>query len=127
MSQRGRLEDGLKKYNLSLKEINDSGWKYCGGDEQAGSSHLNYFKTIFGDKPENIYGDLPLACECGIKITRHFFICSRNEDEMICLGSECIKRFIDNKGRTCDLCKQPHRNRKDNYCNKCRRRKRIYY
>tara|TARA_R110000796_G_scaffold250750_1_gene380421 strand:+ start:322 stop:837 length:516 start_codon:yes stop_codon:yes gene_type:complete len=122
-SDRSRLEEGLRKYNLTIAEINEKGWKYCGGDENAGQTHLNYFVNIFGGDPESVYGDLPSECACGVGIKRHFFITNKTEDEMICIGSECIKKFIDKSGRTCEICHESHKNRKDNICNTCRAEK----
>ena len=43
-------------------------------------------------------------------------------DEILILGSCCIKRFLpkNSAGRTCDECGKPHRNRKINKCNDCK-------
>jgi hypothetical protein len=123
-----RLEEGLQEYNLTLKEINELGWKYCGGDEGAGTNHLNYFRTIFNDEPKEVVEDYPgTNCICGHEIQRNFFICSKEEDEILILGSECINRFIVKKGRTCGKCGENHRNHKDNLCNRCRPKKRSWF
>tara|TARA_R110002110_G_scaffold68522_5_gene185443 strand:+ start:78 stop:497 length:420 start_codon:yes stop_codon:yes gene_type:complete len=120
-----RFVAGLKDYNLTKEELNASGWKYCGGDEAAGLNHYNYFKTIFGGEPEACVEDYPaIKCICGHTIHRNFFICNKEEDELLIIGSECINKFITKKGRSCEKCGDPHRNRKDNLCNNCRSKRR---
>lgn len=121
MNKLERLEQGLKEYNLTIEEINELGWKYCGGDEAAGPQHLNYFRTIFKNDPEQCVEDYPgTQCVCGHTIHRNFFICNKEEDEVLIIGSECINKFITKKGRTCEKCGDSHQNRKDNLCNRCR-------
>ncbi len=117
-----RFIDGLKDYNLTLKEIKESGWKYAGGDEFAGTGPLNYFMSIFGAEPWRAYGeDIPDECICGHPIKRHYFITDKNEEDLLCIGSECIKRFLPEnvQGRTCSMCMAPHRRTKHRICFDC--------
>jgi hypothetical protein len=105
-----RFTNGLKQYNLTQEELIN--WKYCGGNT---GSHLNYFRLCFGDKeplPEHTN-----KCICGHPITENCYI--ENGEELIVLGSCCVKRFIT-KRRTCGICNEPHKNIKINRCNDCR-------
>ena len=111
-----RFKRGLENYDLTLQEIIESGWKYCGGDYD---SHKNYWILLFGENEPLLHHED--ECVCGHSITNNAYICNRAETEFLVLGSCCIKRFID-KGcrRTCSRCGTPHQNRRDNYCKKCR-------
>jgi hypothetical protein len=42
--------------------------------------------------------------------------------KVIVVGNCCIKKFLpkNKQCRTCDICCQPHKNRKVNHCNQCR-------
>jgi hypothetical protein len=105
---------GLQDYNLSLNDI--KGWKYVGGNK---GRHLNYFKLIFG---ENSIDEMPIVeeyCVCGHKIKENCYI--SKGDQLLVLGNCCIKKFIPKSSRTCELCEHPHKNRKVNRCNDCRR------
>jgi len=117
-----RFIEGLQQYDLTLKEIQESGWKYAGGDENAGNGPLNYFLQMFGAPPESVYGwDIPDECICGHFIQRHYFITDANEEGLLCIGSECIKKFLPEnvQGRTCSMCMTPHRRTKNLICFNC--------
>ena len=118
-----RFIDGLKEYDLTLTEIKESGWKYAGGDDNAGTGPLNYFMSLFkGQQPYQAYGeDIPDECICGHPIKRHYFITDKDNDLLLCIGSECIKRFLPEnvQGRTCSMCMAPHRRTKTNICFDC--------
>ena len=111
-----RFKRGLENYDLTLQEIIESGWKYCGGDN---GRHKRYWILVFGvNEPLLHHED---ECVCGHSITNNAYICNRDQTEFLVLGSCCIKRFIDNGcRRTCSRCGTPHQNRRDNYCKKCR-------
>jgi hypothetical protein len=107
---------GLKNYNISYDDIRANKWKYCGGDT---GRHANYFRQCF---PLDVYTlDINHEdhCICGHYIVENCFI-TNDEDEILVLGNCCIKKFIPRCTRTCELCKIPHKNRKDNKCNTCR-------
>lgn len=116
-----RFIRGLQSYNLSLDDINTSGYRYCGGDK---GRHLNYFTTIFKNKP---FPPHKSFCVCGKDIIENCYICDKslNYDSIIVSGNCCIKKFIDNSGRTCEVCQKPHQNRKDNKCKDCRTKAKI--
>lgn len=120
-----KLIRGLKKYNLTLNDLRT--FKYCGGDgggipesdeeEVKKTRHSNYYKLMFGNKdfPHRVHN-----CICGHEINENCYISDGNQ--MLILGNCCIKRFIppELSGRTCELCKNPHKNRKYNLCNDCK-------
>jgi hypothetical protein len=109
---------GLKNYNLSYEDIKNSDWKYCGGDR---GRHANYFKLVF---PSNLFNinkiNHETHCICGHPIVENCYI-TNEESEILVLGNCCIKKFIPMCTRTCEKCKLPHKNRKDNKCNNCRK------
>lgn len=110
-----RFVKGLAKYNLTQDDIVKSGWCYCGGNQ---GSHHNYFKIYFNNMVELPYQER--QCVCGHHIVENCYI--TNGEDILVLGNCCIKRFLpkDKSGRTCRLCKKPHKNRKNNLCHDCR-------
>jgi hypothetical protein len=109
-----RFIKGLKQYDLTPEEM--VGWFYCGG-RNGNARHYNYFKMLY---PDDEFPSLTNECICGHNIKENCYI--TNEDYMLVLGNCCIKRFLpnENSGRTCEICKKPHKNRKNNRCNDCR-------
>lgn len=109
-----KFVNGLKNYDLTLKDIQEGGWKYCGGNQ---GRHYNYFKVSCPNEP---LPDSEEECICGHKIVENCYI--TNGEEILILGSCCIKKFIpeDKSGRTCSSCGRIHKNRKTNLCNDCR-------
>lgn len=108
--QKSQFIEGLKNYNISYEDIGK--WRYCGGDGDE-----SYFELFFRNKNKpNIVRQN--ECICGQKIIRNYFISDGND--ILILGSTCIKRFLPNKSRTCDDCGAFHKNRKVNRCKYCR-------
>lgn len=109
---------GLKEYKLTLEMIKP--WKYCGGNRD---SKLKYYTLVFPGRPLPISKDI---CVCGHKIVENCYITDdiKNGDRILILGNCCIKRFIPNSKRSCEVCNKPHRNRIVNRivnrCNDCR-------
>lgn len=112
---RTQFINGLKEYNLTTDDM--IGWYYCGGRNGRDPRHLNYFKMKC---PNDDLPDLTDRCICYHKIKENCYI--TNGDEILILGNCCIKKFLpeENSGRTCEICKKPHKNRKNNRCNDCR-------
>jgi len=56
-----------------------------------------------------------------IKIKKNSYIYNKNTNNILILGSCCIKKFCKNEiKKTCELCNEPHRNRLKKRCNKCK-------
>jgi hypothetical protein len=108
-----RFIQGLKDYGLSYDEIENGKWRYCGGNDR---QHRNYYKLCYKDHelPEHVE-----KCICGHKINENCYITDGNE--ILILGNCCIKKFIPDSSRTCERCGEPHKNRKVNRCNLCRK------
>lgn len=108
-----RFIEGLKKYNLTLKDIQESNWRYCGGNK---GRHLNYFRL---KNPECALPEYKDHCVCGHEIVENCFITDGNQ--ILVLGNCCIKKFVPKNARTCEICGRRHRNRIVDRCNECRR------
>jgi hypothetical protein len=107
-----RFIKGLKKYDLTVDEIQNNNWKYCGGNI---GRHYNYFKICCKDD------ELPMKtndCICGHHIIENCYI--TDGKIKLVLGNCCIKKFIPKSGRTCAKCDKPHKNRTVDRCNDCR-------
>ena len=127
-----RFIRGLKKYDLTLEEINSGKWTYAGGDGAFKSDfdertlnpfsrHYKYYCLRF---PEYDFPPYQEECVCEHKIVENCYIYSEDKGFVI-IGNCCIKRFMNAEyaGRTCDKCKAVHRNTKYNLCNKCKPKK----
>ena len=110
-----RFVNGLEKRGFDL-DIVARNWVYCGNNRDEKGKLA--FKIFFPDK------ELPERashCICETRIMFNYYITDGNENILV-IGSECIRHFLDfNMGRICSHCKGPHKNRKDNYCNSCRK------
>lgn len=106
------LENKIKKYKLSLEDIATSGWRYLGDDRGT------YLKISCKDT--NRLPAFTDRCLCNHPIKHQCYI--TNDKDIVVLGNCCIKKWIPKhlRGRTCDLCRKPHKNRKNNLCNDCR-------
>ena len=111
-----RFIEGLNKYNLTMKDMND--FIYRGGDNGV---HLNYYKLLYKNAELHPHKD---KCICGHNIIKNCYI--SNGKQLLTLGICCIKRFIpkEKQGRTCECCGCSHQNRTNNLCNKCREERR---
>lgn len=109
--------EGLKKFNISYETFINDGWKYCGGDYDY---HLNYYKN-FKHKKILSKDDFPKhadTCICGHYIKYNCYI--TNNKDILVLGNCCIKKFCPISYKTCEICNNKHKNKKNNMCNKCR-------
>ena len=103
-------------YGLGLQHpCQLGGLKYAGGNY---GSHAKYWKLLFGDRP---FPPHQSRCACGHDITENCYIMDET-GKLYVVGNHCIKRYLPkaNAGRTCEICKAPHRNIKNNLCVKCR-------
>jgi hypothetical protein len=106
---------GLKHYGYdSLEAFNKAKFKYHGGS--GNESARRYWKLLEGTNP---FPEETNECVCGHYIELHFYICSK--DGLLTIGCCCILKFIPSgMRRTCEICGDVHRNRKNNLCNGCR-------
>lgn len=109
-----RMRERLKKYNVTLEDIQSGGWRYCGGDR---GHRRKYFHL---SQPGREHPDHEVECACGHEIEENCYI--TNGDRVIVLGNVCVKRFLPHKlaGRNCSNCGERHNNRKVDLCNACR-------
>ena len=110
-----RFLEGLKNHKLTLKDIEDSKYVYCGGDT---GSHRNYWLNKTRGKGV-VRPSKKTHCVCGHDIIYNFYIADENFENIMVLGSTCIKRFIGTQ-RTCNVCGVAHKNRIVDRCNECR-------
>jgi hypothetical protein len=126
-----RFIEGLEKYNLTLEEINSGKFTYAGGNgaywigygadrelHHHRNAHYNYFLLRF---PEYEFPEQRFECVCRHAIVENCYIYNEEKGFLV-IGNCCIQRFMDAKfaGRTCELCKSPHKNRRWNLCNDCK-------
>lgn len=105
-----RFRNGLIELGLNPDIVKDT-WRYAGGKD------IPYFKTFWGTTTPFPHKD---RCVCKQKIKNNYYISPPDKSNHLVLGSCCIKKFIDKRTQTCDICLKPHRNRKDNFCDFCR-------
>ena len=107
-----RFENGLKKYNLNIDDLNK--FYYIGGEI---GIHNKYYKLFTNNAPLLTHTD---KCICGHKIKNNCYI--SNGDIILIIGESCINRFLPTKKkRICAECFIPHRNRlKTNKFNICK-------
>lgn len=118
-----RFKKGLRDwYGIEYEELIEK-YSYCGGDGDNGQKqdkrHLNYWLMLFGLRP---FPCKETECVCGVTIKENCFVVDETETNFIHMGNCCIKKFMpENKsGRTCEICQEPHKNRKYNLCNDCK-------
>ncbi len=122
----GRLAEGLKNYDLTIEEVQNGQWFYCGGDHD---DHLNYWKMrnntkqLMGKK-EWSFPPHESHCACGHFIKNNCYI--TNKKKILVVGNCCIKRFLLKKSRVCEVCTADHKNRKYNLCDECKPKFDIY-
>ena len=116
-----KFANGLwDKHRLKPEDLKD--WWYIGGPlpRDGWAYHL---RCITSNPEYHLRYELPMItnrCVCGNRIELNQWI--TNGDKVITVGSCCIQKFTPiHLGITCEICKKPHRNRKDNKCNECRK------
>ena len=107
--------NGLKSYCISLSDVKNGKYHYCGGDRK---HHHNYYMLMYG-----VGASFPPhkdRCICNHRIKENCYITDNVNIHV--LGNCCIKRFLprDKQGRTCEVCSEPHKNRRVNRCNVCK-------
>jgi len=114
------------RYGLSYEVVMEH-FVYAGGNAPPNDNsdqyrHWSYHTMAYPKAP--LIEDVT-SCVCEHPIVNNCFIfdtrkVQTDKTAYINVGNCCIKRFMKNSGRTCMLCKEPHKNRKNNLCNSCR-------
>jgi hypothetical protein len=129
-----KIMENLEMVNMTWDEF--IALTYCGRDvvdreaeyKTDPNAHTpnKYFSMHYPDM--SINNLITFKCICDKpNLINHFFI-HDNNDQIITLGSCCIARFLpkEARGKTCERCKIPHKNRLDNYCKGCRKKYDYY-
>lgn len=114
--QEKKFIEGLKKYKISKKDIEDGILIYAGSN--CDNNGIKYYKRMFNNKdfPPKVYN-----CICGQEIVNNHYITNKKKTIIIVLGCICIKKFLPNgTSKTCEKCMKTHKNRIVNRCNNCR-------
>src|SRR5690606_38727443 len=59
------------------------------------------------------------SCICDTDIVYNHFVTNRARDRVIVVGKCCIDKFLGPNRKRCEVCYEPHRNRKRNLCGEC--------
>jgi hypothetical protein len=104
-----RFLNGLAEYGMTEEDIKK--WRWCGSSVNPDG----YWAECF---PNQLPPDPVTKCICGQSILVQHWITDGNE--FLVIGSECKNKFMVFGGKTCAMCGEPHKNRKDNHCKECR-------
>jgi len=142
-----RFIKGLKEYNLTLDELNETGWHYYGGTihvstEKKTATKKHYNKLMLINPNACIHNIITTAknytrligtngreevnmcefreCVCHEPIKNLCFIANADRTEYFIIGNCCIKSFIKANTITCEKCGNKHRNKIKNLCNDCK-------
>ena len=110
-----KFVEGLLKHGLTIEEVSKS-WKYCGGNGKP--RHVRYWK-MFNKGKLIPFPPYEQQCVCDHPIVENCYI-TNGKGWILVVGNCCIEHFVENSGRTCEVCGEPHRNRHVNTCNNCR-------
>ena len=119
-----------KDYGMSKKEFEDAEFHYCGKESDFSKTRQNrtYFEASFHDDYQKykdiVFKSMNNECVCYVNIQNHFFIYSKKRDQILVLGSCCIKSFNPTKlNMICENCMSKHKNYSINLCTSCRKEK----
>lgn len=129
-----RLNPYLVRFRKNLKKLcgDDNLWhyKYYGGrdNNDCGKQHLTYWEQCH--LPNEVFPPIENECLCEHWINENCFIkyIGANPEglnKILVIGNCCIKKYLPKElqGKTCNRCGLPHRNRKDNFCKECRKKR----
>ena len=136
-----RFIKGLKEYDLTLDELNETGWHYIGGNHKQFLRHFKLLKLQYSieyiirkaknyDSSQDTFcnnsnntivdGGEWRNCVCHEPIYNLCFIANATREEFFIIGNCCIKSFIKANTITCEECGNKHRNKIKNLCNDCK-------
>ena len=119
-----RVRAQLAVNGLAVETLMED-YKYAGGDDANGSNprHLHYYNLARPNEPTPEHVD---NCEiCSHDIIENCYIEHKLRGDIMVVGNCCIKRFVEDSGRTCRDCGAEHRNRTHNLCKACINSNRI--
>jgi len=130
-----------------IREVEENWW-FCGGQDTRSGMDDTYSHDTAGETgsigpeillrwralwnhyfPGDVMPEPTEWCVCGHSHLRYnCYITDGNIETVITTGRICIQQFLPKlakrmNSKRCDDCKEPHRNRNDNYCNDCRLRR----
>lgn len=119
-----KFKEEILKHSVQRNDYNKAKheWIRAGGyhpnkEEGNGQTSFNYYKTYFSSKfPQP---DYELECICTHKIVHNCYIYNQYNKAAVVVGNCCIKRFLDNIHKSCEVCQQFHKRTKANVCNAC--------
>lgn len=109
----------VKKLGETEESIRDN-YIYYGGNS---GLHLEYFNQKSSGLDINEVCDVDKCDTCNQKITNMIVLCNESNDDCLRICQRCCDNFGKTQKKSqgiCDDCGAEHRNRSDNYCNKCR-------
>lgn len=129
-----KLDEGLKKINLSIDIIikNKDIFEYIGGNNGEDLENLQkYFTLASMDQKEScdFMEDMKgvESCVCEQKIKNKLFVMNNDDADTLCLCKTCCQILNINIPKStkgyCEDCGEKHKNKKDNYCHSCRKKK----
>jgi hypothetical protein len=91
--------------------------KFCGGDTK--KEDINWWYEYFKENPRTHPAEMA-ECVCHHWIKENCYI-HTHKNEILVLGNCCIKKFITQDKRRCNICERPHKNRITNKCKECKK------
>lgn len=88
-------------------------WEYVGGEED-----LPYW-CFKSDEYNLVKPDHQDYCGCSTRIAINVYVRNVFTNEVIVVGRECMKRFMNGLLKKCFICSSPHKNRLYDVCNSC--------
>ena len=119
--------NAVERKNLDLLDLM-SNWKYIGVRKNELIGEYRKYNIEGDEKTRKKYtkrfGPIPTEmktqCDiCDSMIKTNCYIGNWKKKKLMTIGTTCATRFIINTG-ICIKCGSKHKNKKDNYCNKCR-------
>lgn len=118
-------------YNLSHEQFKKH-YCYSGGNGYYGKDASPTYKEqkrkereyaiSCGISEEWILNHHSSTCLCLTYIKNNIYFKHKTTGHIIIIGNRCRERYL-NKNKKCGICTNTHQNRKDNFCNECRKTK----
>lgn len=119
-----KFREEILKYSVQNSDYNKAKheWVRAGGfhpkkDEGNGQTSFNYYKAYFSNKFSQ--PEYETRCICTHDIVHNCYIYNQYNKKAVVVGNCCIKRFLDNIHKSCEVCQNFHKRTKANICNAC--------